>query len=226
MHVIPEGGSLAIECEGGTVIERVSFASFGTPSTPANNSVAVDSACHSPDSMRVVAAACQGQSHCCLPVSTDNFGRDPCHGKIKKLAVVVHGCREHQAHTRWKRHCSLQGQWLLCDEDIEFLAQLELPEPKQILPHVAVMVDTSWRPHIQHFVVHNVSLGRPPDKPAAPPPLLPAPPATPLRRERPAALLPPSARCPGRCSRAAARRPPASRACSLASAAPRHVTAM
>ena len=74
------------------------------------------------------------------------------------LAVVLHGCAEHTSHTRWKRHCSLQGQWLLCDEDIEFLAQLELPEPaeQQLLPHVAVMVDTSWRPQIQHYVVHNV----------------------------------------------------------------------
>jgi len=24
----------------------------------------------------------------------------------------------HEEHTRFKRHCSLQGQWLLCGEDI------------------------------------------------------------------------------------------------------------
>ena len=53
--------------------------------------------------------ACLGQSHCCLPVSGDNFGADPCHGKIKTLAVVVHGCDLHEEHTRFKRHCSLQG---------------------------------------------------------------------------------------------------------------------
>ena len=84
--------------------------------------------------------------------------QDPCHGKIKTLAVVLHGCQEHKEWTRWKRHCSLQGQWLLCDEDIEFLATLELPErpEAELLPHVAVMVDTSYRPHIQHYVVHNV----------------------------------------------------------------------
>lgn len=84
--------------------------------------------------------------------------QDPCHGKIKKFAVILHGCEEHREHSRWKRHCSLQGQWLLCDEDIEFLASLELPERKEteLLPHVAVMVDTSYRPRIQHYVVHNV----------------------------------------------------------------------
>jgi len=158
LHVIPEGGSLAVECAAGTVIEAVSFASFGTPQTSANGSVAIDPTCHSRASERVLRDACVGESHCCFPVTTDNFGPDPCHGKIKTLAVVLHGCDEHAAPTRWKRHCSLQGQWLLCDEDIEFLSALELPEraESELLPHVAVMVDTSYRPRIQHFVVHNV----------------------------------------------------------------------
>ena len=31
--------------------------------------------------------------------------------KIKTLAVVLHGCEEHAEWTRWKRHCSLHGQW-------------------------------------------------------------------------------------------------------------------
>ena len=45
----------------------------------------------------------------------------------------------------------------LCDEDIEFLATLSLPRPLEpVRPHVAIMVDTSWRPKLQHYVVHNV----------------------------------------------------------------------
>ena len=30
------------------------------------------------------------------------------------------------------------------------------PHPHQVPPHVALMVDTSWRPDLQHYVVHNV----------------------------------------------------------------------
>ena len=31
VHVVPEGGSLAVECTGGTYISKVAFASWGTP---------------------------------------------------------------------------------------------------------------------------------------------------------------------------------------------------
>ena len=160
LHVIPEGGSLTLECDEGTWVERISFASFGKPKAHANGSYAVDESCHLAKSADIIRRACEGQSHCCLPVGTDHFERrDPCPGSIKTLAVVVHGCRPlADAQTRYRRWCSLQGQWLLCDEDIEFLASLELPEPspQALLPHVAAMVDTSWRPELQHYVVHNV----------------------------------------------------------------------
>ena len=160
LHVIPEGGALALECADGTYVERVSFASFGTPRVHANGSYAADPTCHHAGAEAILRKACEGQSHCCLPVGTDHFERkDPCHGTIKTLAVVVHGCRPPaDTQTRYRRWCSLQGQWLLCDEDIEFLAALELPEvaPASLVPNVAAMVDTSWRPDLQHFVVHNV----------------------------------------------------------------------
>ena len=107
--IIPEGGSLAIECKGGSAVRGVSLASFGTPVVHTDGSAEVNPACHSERSRAVVEQACLGQSHCCLPVSGDNFGADPCHGKIKTLAVVVHGCDLHEEHTRFKRHCSLQG---------------------------------------------------------------------------------------------------------------------
>ena len=155
-HVVPQGGSLAVECAAGTSIRRVRFATFGTPVVHANGSVGVG-ACHSARSQRVIEHACLGQSHCCLPVTTENFASDPCRGTIKTLAVVLEGCDEHRPYTRYKRHCSLLGQPLLCDEDIEFLTTLALPPaPTPLLPHVALMVDTSWRPALQHFVVHNV----------------------------------------------------------------------
>ena len=156
-HIIPQGGSLAIECGAGTVVTRVSFASFGMPFVSPNGSVAVNPECHSHKSARLVEKACVGNSHCCLPVNTENFKDDPCNGKIKTLAVVVEGCAHYQPYTRFKRHCSLMGQPLLCDEDIHFLETLVLPKaPEPVRPHVAIMVDTSWRPKLQHYVVHNV----------------------------------------------------------------------
>ena len=77
--------------------------------------------------------------------------------QVKTLAVTLRGCDVHREPTRYKRHCSLSGQPLLPDEDIEFLSALELPvAPEPAAPHVAVMVDTSWRPRLQRFVVDNV----------------------------------------------------------------------
>ena len=156
-HIIPQGGSLAVECAGGTKVTRVVAASFGTPIVSANGTFEADPQCHSKRSVRVLEDACVGQSHCCLPIGTDNFRDDPCRGKVKTLAVTLEGCEEWPEPTRYKRHCSLLGQPLLCDEDIEFLATLELPPaPTPLKPAVAIMVDTSWRPHLQHYVVHNV----------------------------------------------------------------------
>ena len=156
-HVVPQGGSLSIECASGTFVRAVRFASFGTPIKHDNGSIVIDPQCHSARSERVVANACVGESHCCLPVGTDNFRDDPCRGTVKTLAVTLEGCDEVTEYTRYKRHCSLMGQPLLCDEDIEFLTSLDLPPaPAPLLPHVAIMVDTSYRPNLQHFVVHNV----------------------------------------------------------------------
>ena len=159
-HVIPQGGALAIECAAGTYIRSVRFASFGTPVTNVSSAsgerlLAADPKCHSRRSEQVVADACVGQSHCCLPVGTDNFRDDPCRGVVKTLAVTLEGCDEVKPYTRFKRHCSLMGQPLLCDEDIEFLTTLDLPVASEpILPHVAMMVDTSYRPHLQVIRTH------------------------------------------------------------------------
>ena len=143
-YVVPQGGALAIECTGGTHVQKVLFASFGMPVVHANGSVGINPECHSPKTLRAIERACVGQSHCCLPVGTDNFRDDPCRGKVKTLAVTLQGCDEHRAPTRYKRHCSLLGQPLLCDEDVEFLSTLSLPPAAEPLkPHVALMVDTS-----------------------------------------------------------------------------------
>ena len=111
LHVVPQGGSLAVECAHGTYVNRVSFASFGTPSV-APNGTAVIGTCHSRFSHNVVSDACLGNSHCCLPVTTDNF-HDPCRGTIKTLVVRLEGCAEHTSYTSYKRHCSLLGQSLV-----------------------------------------------------------------------------------------------------------------
>ena len=125
----------------GPHVRSVRFASFGTPITNLTSAatgqrqVAVDPRCHSRRSQQVVADACVGQSHCCLPIGTDNFRDDPCRGTVKTLAVTIEGCDELVDHTRFKRHCSLMGQPLLCDEDVEFLATLSLPAaPQPLLP--------------------------------------------------------------------------------------------
>lgn len=108
VHFIPQGGSLAIECTTGTSVTKVEFASFGLPELQGGKPM--KGACHSRESVSVVSKACLGQSHCCLPVNDMNFKLDPCHGKVKTLAVVLRGCVPHQSETRYKRHCSLIGQ--------------------------------------------------------------------------------------------------------------------
>lgn len=155
--MIPQGGYFALECAAGSSVTEVSFASYGVPLRFANGSVGYNSSCHAPESQRRVEAACKGQSHCCLPVTGNNFGADPCFGQLKMLAVEVKGCKAVTSPSHFKRHCSLLGQNLLCDEDIEFLSTLELPEaPQPLLPYSALMVDTSYRPLLQDYVVRNV----------------------------------------------------------------------
>ena len=45
--IIPEGGSLALECKGGSTVRGVSLASFGTPTVHANGSASPNPECHS-----------------------------------------------------------------------------------------------------------------------------------------------------------------------------------
>ena len=118
VHVIPEGGALAVECVGGSYVREVLFASWGTPVRHPNGSVGAGK-CHGAYAAGVVARACVNNSHCCLPVSSLNFASDPCYGQVKTLAVVLRGCvPPSPAATRYARHCSLRGQPLLCGEDV------------------------------------------------------------------------------------------------------------
>jgi hypothetical protein len=157
VQVIPQGGALAVECADGTRVREVSYATWGTPLLHPNGSVTTDLRCHSPGALTIVRNACEGQSHCCLPIADQNFRRDPCVGKVKTFAVELRGCAQHIPESKYKTHCALLGQPLLVNEDVEFLAALELPPaPEPVGPWVAAMVDTSFRPELQHFVVHNV----------------------------------------------------------------------
>ena len=80
----------------------------------------------------------------------------PMTDEIAAPSSPVPGGDEVKQYTRFKRHCSLMGQPLLCDEDIEFLTTLDLPVAADpILPHVAIMVDTSYRPHLQVGATHD-----------------------------------------------------------------------
>lgn len=157
VHVVPQGGALAVECSGGTWVRQVSFASYGAPVRQPNGSLAADPACHLDETKRVVEEACLGQSHCCLPIADANFPRDPCRGRVKSFAAVLVGCDLHLPPSRYKTHCALSGQPMLPQEDVEFLAALQLPPaPEPVPPAVAIMVDTTYRPELQSFVVQSV----------------------------------------------------------------------
>ena len=75
----------------GATIDRVLFASFGTPdgTCGSNGGFHVNPKCNSNNSMAVITKACVGKSSCVLKASSQNFGGDPCFGTPKFLKVQV-----------------------------------------------------------------------------------------------------------------------------------------
>lgn len=71
----------------------VVFASYGTPigSCTTTTNLNADPACHAPDSVAKVRAACVGKRTCVLPSTNAFFGKDPCVGKVKRLVVKLVG---------------------------------------------------------------------------------------------------------------------------------------
>jgi hypothetical protein len=78
-------------CEGGSTIDNITFASWGTPTGDCNTGgFKVNPKCNAADSVPVVSKACLGKASCSIPVDLTEFGKDPCDGVTKWLGVQVH----------------------------------------------------------------------------------------------------------------------------------------
>ena len=92
--------NVTLSCvRGGGVIDRVEFASFGTPDGVCG--AYVNSTCSAASSLAVVTKLCVGQATCTIPATTAAFG-DPCPDQAAsyRLAVQV-TCNPPQNNTYW-----------------------------------------------------------------------------------------------------------------------------
>lgn len=95
-----ENETLSLACEPGSgAMERVDFASYGTPIGTCG-AYAVDASCHAPASVDRVRSLCVGKTECRVPADSVTFGGDPCTGIIKALAVQLSGCRAARSPAR------------------------------------------------------------------------------------------------------------------------------
>jgi type IV secretory pathway VirB2 component (pilin) len=78
-----ENDPLVMTAPQGKVWTGVSFASFGLPSSCSLG------ACHAPNSVSIVAAACVGKSTCTVIGRNSVFGGDPCPGNPKMFHVKL-----------------------------------------------------------------------------------------------------------------------------------------
>jgi hypothetical protein len=77
--------SINLSCEqGGGVISKVDFASYGTSSGACGKMK--QGTCHAANSSEIVQRVCIGQKECSIPATTDIFG-DPCKFLIKKVKI-------------------------------------------------------------------------------------------------------------------------------------------
>ncbi|PON52017.1 Glycoside hydrolase [Parasponia andersonii] len=87
-RVDSDGGSsldhtakIHLQCEPGTTISSIKFASFGTPYGTCGSFQ--QGTCHAANSRD----ACTGLESCAVGISSSNFGTDPCPGVLKRLTV-------------------------------------------------------------------------------------------------------------------------------------------
>jgi hypothetical protein len=76
-------------CKGSSVIDKVVFASWGTPIGDCAHGLFTDSNCSAPESFSVVEAACIGKSNCTVMGNSTDMP-DPCVGIHKWFAARVH----------------------------------------------------------------------------------------------------------------------------------------
>eukprot|EP00043_Microstomoeca_roanoka_P014551 m.144440 g.144440 ORF g.144440 m.144440 type:complete len:1730 (-) comp16042_c0_seq1:350-5539(-) len=82
--LISERNSATISCPNNGVIDRIDFASYGTPTGDCDSYST--SSCHASSSQSVVENTCLGKTSCTLSASNNVFS-DPCSGIGKRLAV-------------------------------------------------------------------------------------------------------------------------------------------
>lgn len=93
--MVPEAGVAQLGCPKGKTIDKIVFASYGTPAGSCKEGFhkARDSKGKICDCNGTVAALqklCVGRQECSFKVSTAVFGADPCFGISKRLAAEVH----------------------------------------------------------------------------------------------------------------------------------------
>jgi hypothetical protein len=78
-------------CAPGKTIDKITFASWGTPTGDCTTGFKVDPKCNSADTTSIVSKLCLGKSECAVLASKwlDN-GKDPCLDTSKWLAASVH----------------------------------------------------------------------------------------------------------------------------------------
>jgi hypothetical protein len=81
-----ENAPATLSCSG-SVIQAVTFASFGTPTGSCASGFA-KSACDAANTTAIVTAACVGKSSCVIDVATTLFG-DPCFDTVKHFDAAV-----------------------------------------------------------------------------------------------------------------------------------------
>jgi len=81
-----ENSIVYLECDPGTLISQVNFASFGNPQGQCQSFQ--QGSCNAQDSLAIVKNLCLNRSYCSVPVSIDVFG-DPCPGVTKSLFAQI-----------------------------------------------------------------------------------------------------------------------------------------
>ncbi|XP_031475642.2 beta-galactosidase 11-like [Nymphaea colorata] len=74
-----------LKCDNHKIIQSIEFVSFGNPLGICGNFTLGD--CDAPSARSVVEKACLGKTACNIPTLMDTFGKDPCPGNTKTLAI-------------------------------------------------------------------------------------------------------------------------------------------
>jgi len=116
-----EGDTLVLRCPDDLVIE-ISSSNFGRTETTTETcgfgpASLTNTNCFDPEAPAIIAAACEGNSECELPVSVDDFsGVDPCPG-TKKVAEVSYSCVESVDVSDAQQICEGETATLTCETE-------------------------------------------------------------------------------------------------------------